>query len=432
MKLFPLLFTLLLASLVWSAECKTYFSDSFTLRVLDAKNRPIEGASVYYSYQYSTTFGNEYISSKEFITDSNGIITGAANNQEPLESKLDCKIKANATAGGSFAKTEFVANSHASIVDIFLTDVYRVVFRITDKVGAPIEGATITVGNSIKKTDAGGAAIMNLKKATGYEYLVNYKDGKTSSKFNVADDEVVQITFEENSIRLYVLDDSENPLNATLTILNETFILEQGYFEKNKTLGSDIRYTVSYGGVKKSGTIIPSVNNTARIYYDLHAPGIEKPTTKEQNKILTMSFGISDVGTRPSGVNSSSIKVIYTTNPQGELSDWADATVYTIGKDTYSADFTALPPNKLVAFRIETRDNEGNKATLEGNVLSGQTPANTTVNNVSNTGNSSNNNGNTQNNNQEIPLLHIIGGIIIIILIVYLVNYLKNRSKEGE
>lgn len=413
----------LILSQVAFADCVGY-NDSFDVRVLDAKYRPVPDAEVQVTYDRGATFGEQYFTTPAHYTDSEGKAHFIIFNQGTTARKMDCDIDITGSAGGSKKAVTVVANQHGPIVDVVLNDVYPARFYVRDQLGKPLEDASVTLGTKTGKTDENGL-IKFFYKTGSYDYLASYLDARQAGSLAVSDDTEFEVLFTYHGVVVDVVDDTGNPLNATLAIFNESFQLEDGHFEYEKTFGEMIPYSVTYKGIPRTGTIETSIDPTIIVVYDVHSPLFGEITTDIANNWTKLLIGVSDPGDFASGVDVSSIRVTYRLEPADPTDPWNTAVTFTTGYNTFTADFPELPPNSIVGFRIEITDKTGNRADIEGkfSTFRPEIPQNYTQNQTDTQP--------TGPEEQEIPLFYMIGGGILVILVVYLVFRIKSMAAEG-
>ena len=415
---------LILSQVAFAADCVGY-NDSFDARVLDAKNRPIPGAEVQVKYDRGATFGSQYFTTPVKYTDSQGRVHFHIWNLGTTARKIDCNLYINGSIGGRTGDITVVANEHGPIVDVMLDNVYPVRFYVRDHLRMPIENASVTLGGKADKTDKNGLIKFYYKKGS-YSYLVNYLDARQAGTLSVSDDTDFEVLFRYHKVIVDVIDDSGRPLNASIEIFNELFQLDDGHFEYEKTFGEMIPYTVRYKGITKSGSIETSVDPTATVIYDVHAPLFGDMVPQTAANWTKLLIEVSDPGDFASGLDVSSMRVTYRLEPAAPTDPWNTAVVFTTGFNTFTADFPELPPNRIVDFRIEIKDSAGNRADIDGkfSTFQGEVPEDLTQNQTDT--------HITELEGQEIPLIYIIGGGILVILIVYLVFRIRSLAAGGD
>ncbi len=413
---------LLLLSQFAFADCVGY-TDEFDVRVLDGNLKPVQNADVWIKFDRGTLFGEQYFTTEPRKSDAQGLVHFKILNQGTTTRDIDCDIDIGASAGGSSNKTEVEANIHGPIVDIKL-DIYAVKFYVRDQLNAPIENASVTIGNNSGKTNQYGYVKYVYKKGT-YDYFASYQIASQAGTLDVDEDVEFAVIFPWYKISLDVTDDYGEPLPATLNILNSSFVLTNGHFENNRSYNDIIDYKVSYKGIEKSGTIDATKTPSVDLVLDIHAPlfgSIASETTGMRPKL---NIPISDPGDYPSGLDIQTLKVNYRLEPADATTPWNNALVFTTGFNSFAAEFPELPSNSIIQFRIEAKDKAGNKATVDGkfSTLTGTTETNVTQNQT--------NPQETVEDGQGIPLWVILVGVIVVILAVYLVIRSKSSGMEG-
>ncbi|MBU1166155.1 hypothetical protein KKF81_04340 [Candidatus Micrarchaeota archaeon] len=406
------------------ADCVGY-GDEFQVRVLDAKYRPIPEASVWITYDRGTSFGDKYFTTPVNYTDSNGMVDYYIRNMGTGTREIDCDIDISASVGGSTRSRTIEANIHGTPIDMVMDDVYPVMFYVRDQHRAAIQNSTVTIDGKTEKTNEYGSVKFFLKKGD-HDYLATYLDAKQAGTITVNDDDAYEVLFEPNELEIHVLDDQGNKLHISLFILNQTFDLEDGYFQRDKIFGNSIEYTINYNGVVKGDVIDPASKNNLTIIYDLRSPLLESVDVQTQNNQTTLLITASDPGIYASGVDVSSISVLYKLGTAASDTDWNTATTFSTGHNTFTADLGQLPSNNIMEFKIGIKDREGNSAIITGkfSTLFVPVPQNNTQNQtitqpIEDTG-------------QEIPLIYIIGGVILVILAIYLLIRIKSAAMGGN
>jgi hypothetical protein len=414
---------LILANLAFSA-CVGY-QESFDIQVLDAKQRPIPNAAVNLTYDRGTSFGDKYFTIENKFTDDLGRVHYDLLNQGTTTRTIDCTIFIDASAGGTTLEKTIEAGKHGPVVDVILDNVYVIRFYVRDHLGVGLEGASVSIGTLLDSTNEKGL-VKHYMKTGEYSYFADYLEATESGSLVVDDDVNYQVTFPYHSISIDVTDDNGEPLDAFVTMYNQTFQLENGHFENKRSFGQEINFEVNYNGLIKSELIIPDLEPFATVIYDLHAPlfGEIEPVICEDKATLVIET--SDPGDFPSGVDVNSMMITYRMEPADPTTPWNSAVVFPTGFNTFTADFRDLPPDSVVGFKIEMKDKEGNRATIEGKFSTfavEEIPENVTENQTEPQI--------EEEVPQEIPLFYIIGGVILVILTIYLGIRIKSMSSGG-
>ena len=404
----------------YAQDCVGY-NDSFDVRVLDAKYRPIEGAVVTVKFDRGATFGEQYFITPPKLTSANGIVHFDISNQGTLARTIDCRITINGSMGGELKTVVVEANEHGPVVDVWLNHTYPLNFYVRDQLRAPLSNASVTVGNVSLKTDANGKARFYFN-TSNYSYLASYSEASQSGILEVKDDTDFEVLFAHYKIRIEVKDDNGDPLPATLTILGQTFEMTDGVFENDRVFGEAIPYSIDYKGVSKEDVIYPATDPIAEIFFDIHSPVFLDIKSETFNNRPRLTISVSDPGPFASGVDVSSVKVQYRMEPADASAPWSGAVTFTAGLNKFNAEFPELPANRIISFRIEMKDKAGNRADIDGKFT---TLSEGPVNNTNTTNQTNTQNGGTTE--QGIPLIYIIGGVIVAILAIYLVFRMKSK-----
>jgi hypothetical protein len=377
-------------------------------------------AEVYVYHQYSGSF-SQYNTIGPLYTNNNGELSVIVQNAEPTPKQLDCRIWINASRGGDVKKRTVIANDHASMIELKL-DIYPVHFYVRDQSGFPLENATVSVGFESRETDKNGHALFYSKKGE-FDYLISYFDGSQSGSLDIANDTSYGEVMPSYSITIYVVDDMGDPLNASIILADVTTQLgSDGKFSKSKTFGSAVEFTAIYGGITKNLKMYPAVDPNKQVVFDLTSPVIKEISKEEVDRKVRLTIPVEDKGKFPSGVDTSSILVTYRLEPAGETAQWSNAITYVSSKNVFIADFPEFNPDSLVQFRVEVADKEGNKAVVSGRftTFTAQEPTNGT------------NSPPEPKDDEEFPIYYVIGGILLMVLIVYMFFRMKGKSENDQ
>jgi hypothetical protein len=334
-----------------------------------------------------------------------------------------CRVS-TASAGGSTKKVVITANKHGSPVDLIFTDVYPVRFYVRDQERAPLVNASVMVGSITNNTDSSGMVKFFYKVGT-YSYFASYLDAQQAGTLTVENDTGFEVIFAHYAISLDVMDDTGEPLNVTFTIAGQRFEAADGHFENGRVFGEEVSYTVEYMGLVREGVMTPASEPSITIIYDTHSPMFGDIVPGESGGRPQLTIPVSDPNQHASGLDLSSMKVLYKIEPSDETSPWSSAVTFTSGRDKFTAQFPELPPDSIVKFRIEIKDMEGNMAEIDGkfSTLPVEVPQNNTQNQT--------NPPEPPEEGQGIPFYYILIGVIIVILAVYMVFRLKSKAVGG-
>jgi hypothetical protein len=406
------------------ADCVGY-NDSFDARVLDANYRPMAGANVTVKYDRGQTFGEQYFTTPPKQTNAQGIVHFDIYNGGTTSRTIDCDIVVSGSVSDFTKSTTVIANQHGPVVDVVLDEVFPLRFYVRDQLKAPLADATVTVGSKGGRTDQNGLWKEYFNKGT-YDYFASYLDASQPGTLDVTNDTDFEVVFTYYKVSIDITDDKGDPLDATITIFNTTFTMEDGHFENARVFGESVPYNISYQGVVKSDVIMPAANPIITLRYDITSPLVGSITPDIVANTYKLNIDASDPNQYASGLDISSIKVYYKLEPSDATTPWSNALVFTSGRNRFTADFPALPENSIVKFRVEVKDKAGNRAEKEGqfSTYAAPPPQNGTDNQTT-----PQPDGQPE---QGIPLLYIIGGAIILILGLYLVFRTKSKPAGGS
>lgn len=416
MRLF--LFMLLLAFASFAEDFCSGKTDEFDVQVLDNKLRPIENAEVTITYDTGTSFGEKYFTTKPRETDKNGLVHFKISNQGTDVRKIDCKIIIRARLNEILEEVEVEATKHGSIISIKLEDVFPIDFYVKDQFVKGIENASVTIGTKLQKTNERGFTRFFLPEGE-YDYLASFDRAKQSGKIFVEDDMDFTVTFPYDKVTIEVIDDLEQPIQAKLTIFDNEIEI-RGKYTSEIIYGQVIPYEINYLGETRNGEIYVQENSSALIIYDIHPPTFQGIVPETINNRTKLTITVTDPGKYGSGVDIQSLKVSYKVEPSDATAPFSPATVYTVGFNTFSAEFPELPQNSIVSFRADVKDKIGNRATVDGK-FSTLVQSNTTEQNQTVTQENT-------NKDQELPLIYIVGGVFVAVLAIYLVFRIKNKG----
>ena len=410
--LFTTLILAFLISVSCAADCAGY-TDEFDVRALDAKLRPVEGAYIQVTYDRGSSFGQQYFTTEPLRTDGEGIVHMAVYNQGTETRPIDCTIWVNATIGDGYAERTIEANSHPLTVDLNL-DVYPIDIRVNDMAGNPIEGAVVTINGESKETGSNGRVKFHAAPGT-VDYFVSYEKGTEGGTIPVTDDVDYEVVLYRYTVTINAVDDRGNPVDAVITILNETMAMADGVYQSDEIYGNTLEAELEYAGIEKSIVMDLAKETERTVVFDVNPPTIDSTSTSMVGSRPRLTIKLADEGEYASGVDSSAVKVTYRILPSPDA-QWVDATVFVSGVNTYTIDFPEIGENKLIDFKIEARDMEGNKVVQSGKFVTekeeenGETPPE------------------VEETDQDFPLIYIIIGAILIIVVVYIVRYLLKRK----
>ncbi|NYZ77161.1 hypothetical protein H0O02_02490 [Candidatus Micrarchaeota archaeon] len=397
------------------ADCRGY-TDSFDVRVLDAKLRPVDGALVQVKFDRGASFGEQYFTTEPMPTDENGTRHYTLANQGTETRKIDCTIWINTSIGTAKATQTIEADAHGSPVDLAL-NVYPIRMQVNDQHGRPLANATATVADATKITDEYGRVDFFAPPGL-VGYLVSYYKGKQGGNILVTNDTEYEVVLQKHSISIDAVDDQGLPVDATLTIFGQTLTMAGGHYETGDVFGDTVVANLSYMGIDQEITMFPAMENESIVAFDTHPPTIESLSTTTIGKRPRLTISVADNGEYASGIDVNSIRISYRILPADGIPQWTSATTFVAGVDSFVSDFPEMEAGKIIEFKIEVRDSTGNIVTRTGKFVTeeegdgGETPPP------------------AGEIDQQIPLFYIAIGVILIIVVFYIVKHI--RSPDGS
>lgn len=407
-----------LISFSFAMDCDPKWTDEVDVRVLDAKNRPLQNASVTLTYQIDETTSKGYVTTDPMLTDEEGKIHKKVQNLEQDATEVDCDIVINVEYGGKTAQETVFAGYHATLIDINL-DVYTVAITVLDQDGTRLENALISVDLLESHTNSNGVGY--LRVGSGEKTLfVTYSGAVREYTFTVEDDMDYEVSFYVTDLILTVLDDQGNPLEATATFGVTEYEASNGVITIPSVGISDPEVLVSYQGREKYPELDLDRENEYLVVFDFNSPEVTSVKEQHTDQLTTLLVTIDDVGIHPSGIDPTSFSVRFDAGP-----GWSDAQSYPKGGNLYAAELGPIPSNTLVYFEIYVEDNDGNGITQPGQISIVDVPVN------GNGGNQANGDNGTNGDNgfDFVGLLLPIIGLIVVIAIIYFI-YTKFSGRE--
>jgi len=415
---FCLIFLLLMVSVSFAASDCVGYTDSFDVRVLDAKLLPFEGAEVSVKFDRGTSFGEQYFTTEPRLTDENGKVRFTILNQGTETREIDCTIWVYVAIGGETAEEVIEANHHNDPVDIQMP-VYEAEFTVKDQQGRRLENASVFFLDVTKKTDRYGVASFYGKEQTA-EFVVTYKGGQEAGSLTILGDSRREVIIPIYQLNLNTVDDRGTPVLASITYADETYEADGSLSLTVYT--SEVELDVEYGGIEKSVELFISDGLVIEtISFDIHSPEISEITQSLVGDRVRIGMTIRDDGEYAEGVDPSTVKIRYRVLPG---SQWDTASAFTTGLNRYAVDFPEIEHGKIVEFTINAEDYAGNKVTQDGR-FTVQAEVEPEVNDSVN----EQENGEID---QYLPYLYILFGVIFIIIAFYIVKFIIQFKKSGD
>ncbi len=404
-------------SLGFAAQCTPGFSETISVQVLDGKMRPVQNAKVNFTFQVSATASKGYFTTPPFITNFEGKTSYSVDNQEILESKVDCNIVIRASYGSASTQKTIVAQNHENLVQLKL-DLYGVTIQVVDQNGKPLPGAEVWIGNASQITNNQGIVFFMVKSGTSTIY-VKYEDGKIEDVIDVNNDTVKKVGVGLYPFTIIVRDDNANKLAAVVTIGNKTYSIPNGTLTLEKLATARPIVVVRYKNLEKYVDVDLTLKNDYEAFFDLTNPIIFRVSEPEfGEEIIKMNISADDPGQFPSGIAQNGVQLEYDVN---RTKEWTKATVYQKKKGGFVAEIPIQGAESRVDFKVNVKDKEGNSASLEGWFTVPQEIEQTQINQTNQTNLIGDDGGGKQQG--SFPWLAVIGIVIIIVVVVVYFKY---------
>jgi len=352
---------ILLMSPLFAATCEPGFRDPVAVQVLDAMWRPVQNATITFTYQKDETTGKGYITTAPLQTDAEGRVSTYLQNTEQLASRVRCDIKINVTLDG-VTKTKTITAQHHIVEEQFQFDAYALTLRAIDKYGAAIANSSVRVNQMDGTTNSQGFATFIVNKKNDVEVSVVYKGSVISKKISVQNDTYYTLQALLYNFDLEVVDDNSNPLEATILIDNDEFTSTS--ISISDTPVSKPSVSVTYGTLTKMPEIDLSQRESYTVVFDLTPPEIKNiQVSMTASKDMRIKFEVEDPNPLASGPSLDDTAVTYT------IGGTTRTTAVFVEGGKYVAEIVRPPENSLVRFTIITKDKEGNMKTVNGEYL---------------------------------------------------------------
>lgn len=430
------LFILLMASFAYSAnrtnigDCIPGFTDYITVQVVDSNSRLMDGANVYIKYQLDKTTNHGFVDTKNYTTDSSGTLNITIHNIETDPDKVDCDFTVHASYGKSSASGSYTVGARPSQIVLSL-DAYPVTLKITDQFKSPISGARVWINGVERVSDKYGLVSAYVNPGP-VSVLVEYLDGTLQDSLQVDSDYYNVIPLQIYAMSINVLDDSGKPLVANATVGGENYTSdENGTIAVSRIMNFAPQAKITYGNLEKDIEIDLRIKTKYNAIFDFTPPKIGEVSITQTKKASKLIIPISDSSAYASGIASGGVAVKY---KAGDSGNWVDISTYLAGKDKYAAEIPIQKPDTIVHFSVDAKDNDGNRAHLEGEFVSSSTSQNSTIQipQDNSSANSSTTVSPSEVKSEEFPTLYAVVGFIILVVVIYAVyRYIQGR-KGGE
>ncbi len=355
------LLMIILAPVIFAATCEPGFSDPVSVQVLDARWRPIQNATVTFTYQRDETTGKGYVTTSPLQTNSEGRVYTVLHNTEQLESRVRCDIRINATFDG-VAKTSSITAQHHTSEQQFQFDAYALTLHAIDKYGAALVNNSVRANKQEGTTDSRGLAYFIVNKKADVEVAVVYRGSVITKDISVQNDTYYTLQALLYNFNLNVVDDNSTPLEADIRVDSQEFRSSNVSIADTPVARPSV--SVAYGTLTKNPQIDLSQRESYTVVFDLTPPNINNVQVNMTPSMdMRIKFDVTDPNQLASGPSLDDTVVTYT------IGGTTRTTAVYVEGGKYVAEITRPPANSLVRFTILTKDKEGNMKTVEGEYL---------------------------------------------------------------
>ncbi len=416
------LFLLLLAPFLFAAECKAGFEETVVVQVIDGMGRALPNASVQVTYQVDSTTSKGYATTLPHITDSNGLTSFTFLNQEVLDERVDCEYTIIAAYDNQKLEKKVRVDQHGPTVDMKL-DAYILFVKVMDNNGNVLQGGTISARSMNATTRSDGSATMVLGKGP-MNITLRYGNSVLVRSIDFQNDTNYTFQIPLYDLYIYVVNDNGDPLNASLTVDGLPYEVDaNGTLVLRKLFTSKPRIKAIYNGVEETLDTDLAVQQTYFVIYDVHAPTILSMELKNDDGRIVLVLNIVDAEDRASGIAPDGIKVEYSTGGKEFV-----APVFVKDANLFEAYLVNEDTDGVVELFVDVMDNSGNIKSIRGYFSmkhvtdSGEEPS----------GGETNGQQGGEGGGISIDPLTIIGIGVGIIVLLIVVNYIREKFGESQ
>ncbi|MFH1306269.1 MAG: hypothetical protein ABIH83_01270 [Candidatus Micrarchaeota archaeon] len=333
------------------------WGEEVEVRVLDAHNRPVEGAEVYIIWEISESRGEGQTKTK--IANDRGRAEFSLTNIEFNEEDTDYTYDVYAKYGKAENKTEFEYNVSSMPKTVNL-EVYKATFWARDKDLKPLKIGLNVDDRYELETNENGIVYILLDKGKHYVKPM-FLDVRDVIEFELEEDAQINLTVKLYSLSVRVIDDMSTPLSAQVYAGSQTKkSIDDGWAYFSNITKSDLMVQASYGRYKKTSSVNLSISNETIIIFDSHPPTISDvfPQWNQQN--LQVRAVISDDGQYASGLRdgNASIDLFYI----GEDKVQRQVPMYGVGYNLFEGLVPTQPGMGTIRYIVQATDADGNTA----------------------------------------------------------------------
>jgi hypothetical protein len=410
--------TLLLLQLaVFAAQCEAGFKDNISVRVFSEEFVLIENAEVNLTYQLDETTAKGYFTASK-LTNNVGMADFIIQNIEVLQSEVDCDVEITVRFDNQLKEETITATFHSRPVDFYI-EAYPITIHVVDENDKPVENAEVFVQNRSGVTDKFGRATFVVGKGTVYLFA-KYDIGKVENIIEVEGPTDHTVSFAFYPLNIKTIDDQGNPLNAVITVGENEYDAKTGELELLKIAKAKPFVNVRHNSLERLLDVDLSVQSDYVAVFDFTPPKlveVKRSDTVTPNR-LKLGVEIIDEGRYASGLQPDGVLMNY----RFDAGEWDTARAYSVALNQYGVDLVLPLDARVLFFTIETVDQDGNKASFDGqmNLEAEPTPTenNTTTEPVP-----------EPEPEGEFPFA-IVAGVVVIIVLAYLVYRFKVQGGD--
>ena len=334
------------------------YTQKLLVQVFDQDYRPVEGAQVYVEHQINSVVGDA--KTKPVSTMANGTAEISFTDWEELAGQTKYTYVLYMKYGNEVESATLTVTD-TSTVRVYSMQVkaYYAFVSVHDQLGKPL-AASVTIGNTTRKTDTGGMARFQLPPGK-YTVKAENNGAVRSSDLNLDKDQNVEMEFPLYTVKFTVTDDYNRPLAARVDLGGATkntsadgiVIFENVSNEQpNATVRNNESFRKLQLNLKQGSSIVVVFDLTKPIIQELHH------TIQKTGEAVINAY-VQEPGASASGISGVSI-----TYEVGGVTTSAQA--YTVGYNSFEAKIPVVPRETLVKYTVKATDKAGNAGFASG------------------------------------------------------------------
>ena len=348
-----------LAMLLFASHCLSAgYTQKLLVQVFDQDYRPVEGAQVYVEHQVNSVVGDA--KTKPVSTKANGTADISFTDWEELSGQTKYTYTLY-TKYGSEVESAVLTVTDTSAVRVYSMQVkaHYAFVSVHDQKGKPL-AASVTVGNTTRKTDVGGMARFQLPPGK-YTAKAEINGAVRNRDLSLDKDQNIEIEFPLYTVKITVIDDYKRPLAAQVDLdgaAKNTSADGIAVFENvsNEQPKVTVRYNESFRklqpNLKQESSMLVVFDLTKPVIQELHH-------SIQKNGEAVINAYVQEPGASASGISGVSI-----TYEVGGVTTSVPA--YTVGYNSFEAKIPVVPRETLVKYTVKATDKAGNAGFASG------------------------------------------------------------------